>query len=65
VAPTYILEIPPDLDFIAMRTLPLYAVTSTYHPLAELKSVSVSALAGHPMVLLDLPMSSAYFPSDF
>lgn len=65
VALTYDLEIPPDLEFIPLRSLPLYAVVSSYHPLAHLKSVSVETLANHPMVLLDLPISSTYFLSIF
>lgn len=65
VALTYDLEIPPDLEFIPMRSLPLFAVVSAYHPLAHLKSVSVQRLADHPMVLLDLPISSTYFLSVF
>lgn len=65
VALTYDLEIPPDLEFIPVRELPLYAVVSAYHPLANLKSVAVKTLVDHPMVLLDLPISSTYFLSIF
>lgn len=65
VALSYDLEIPPDLEFIALRSLPPYAVFSAYHPLADRKSVPVQALADHPMVLLDLPISSTYFLSIF
>ncbi|MEP1520662.1 LysR family transcriptional regulator [Ascidiaceihabitans sp.] len=65
VALTYDLEIPPDLEFIPVRSLPLYAVVSGYHPLADHKSISVKMLANHPMVLLDLPISSTYFLSIF
>ncbi|KEJ89227.1 LysR family transcriptional regulator [Sulfitobacter donghicola] len=65
VALTYDLEVPADLEFIPVRSLPLYAVVSAYHPLADRKSVSVETLADHPMVLLDLPISSTYFLSIF
>lgn len=65
VALTYDLEIPPDLEFIPLRSLPLYAVVSADHPLAKHKSVSVETLVDHPMVLLDLPISRAYFLSVF
>jgi DNA-binding transcriptional LysR family regulator len=65
VALSYDLEIPSDLEFIPVRSLPLYAVVSGYHPLANHKSVSVKTLADHPMVLLDLPISSTYFLSIF
>ena len=65
VALTYDLEVPPDLDFIPLRSLPLYAVVAANHPLANRKSVTVQALVEHPMVLLDLPMSRTYFMSVF
>lgn len=65
VALTYDLEIPPDLEFIPLRSLPLYAVVAADHPLANHKTVSVKTLVDHPMVLLDLPISSAYFLSVF
>ncbi len=65
VALTYDLEVPPDLDFIPLRSLPLYAVVAANHPLASAKSVAVQALVEHPMVLLDLPMSRTYFISVF
>jgi DNA-binding transcriptional LysR family regulator len=65
VALTYDLEIPPELEFIPLRSLPPYAVVAQDHPLADLKSVSVMALVDHPMVLLDLPISKSYFLSVF
>lgn len=65
LALTYDLEVPGDLEFIALRALPLYAVVAADHPLAQRKSVTVEALAGYPMVLLDLPISRNYFMSAF
>jgi len=65
LALTYDIEIPPELEFIPLRSLAPYAVFATDHPLANLKSVSVKALVDHPMVLLDLPMSKTYFLSVF
>lgn len=65
VAVTYDLEVPADLDFIPLRSLPLYAVVSGDHPLAKCKSVTAKTLATYPMVLLDLPISRAYFMSGF
>lgn len=65
VALSYDLEVPPDLEFIAMRSLPLYAVVAANHPLAKHKSVTVKTLVDHPMVLLDLPISRTYFLSAF
>lgn len=65
VALSYDLEIPSDLEFIALRALPPYAMMAADHPLAGQDAVSVEELAKHPMVLLDLPMSSDYFLSFF
>lgn len=65
VALSYDLEVPPDLDFIPLRSLPLYAVVAAEHPLAKYKSVTVETLVEYPMVLLDLPISRTYFMSTF
>jgi DNA-binding transcriptional LysR family regulator len=65
VALSYDLEIPPDLEFIPLRSLPLYAVVAANHSLAQHKSVSAETLVDHPMVLLDLPISRTYFLSAF
>jgi DNA-binding transcriptional LysR family regulator len=65
IALTYDLEIPHDLEFIPLRSLPLYAVVGANHPLAGLKSVSTKMLVEYPMVLLDLPISRTYFLSVF
>ncbi|UWR21998.1 LysR substrate-binding domain-containing protein [Sulfitobacter sp. S190] len=65
LALTYDLEVPPDLEFIPLRSLPLYAVVAADHPLAKRKSVTVTTLADYPMVLLDLPISRDYFLSAF
>lgn len=65
VALSYDLEIPPDLDFVPLRSLPPYAMMAADHPLANKDSVAVADLLEHPMVLLDLPLSSDYFLSFF
>lgn len=65
IALTYDLNIPPDLEFVDLVSLPPYAVMSDTHELAHLESVSPKELAEHPMVLLDLPMSADYFLSFF
>ena len=65
IALTYDLEIPPDLEFIPLRSLPLYAVFAADHPLAKRETVSVETLVEFPMVLLDLPISRNYFMSVF
>ena len=65
VALTYDLDIPSDLQFIALVSLPPYAVMAADHDLAHRASVSPEELAGYPMVLLDLPLSADYFLSFF
>jgi DNA-binding transcriptional LysR family regulator len=65
IALTYDLEVPPELEFTPLRSLPLYAVVAMNHPLANLKTVSVETLVEHPMVLLDLPISRTYFLNVF
>lgn len=65
VALTYDLDIPTDLTFLPLAELPPYALFGENHPLAGAASVSMSDLREHPMVLLDLPLSSEYFLSLF
>ncbi|MEM6886897.1 MAG: LysR substrate-binding domain-containing protein [Pseudomonadota bacterium] len=65
IALSYDLEIPADLQFVPLRALPPYAMMAADHPLARKSSVSVAELLDHPMVLLDLPLSSDYFLSFF
>jgi len=65
LALTYDLDIPPDLTFLPLAELPPYALFSDTHPLAHLPVVSVHELCDHPMVLLDLPLSTEYFFSFF
>ncbi len=65
VALTYDLNIPADLKFKPLATLPPYALVAADHPLAKKASVSPQELIDHPMVLLDLPISADYFLSFF
>lgn len=65
LALSYDLEIPPDLEFIPLRSLPPYAMVSAKHPLGQRASVTVADLIDLPMVLLDLPLSADYFLSFF
>jgi DNA-binding transcriptional LysR family regulator len=58
---TYDLDIPPDLVFQPLLSLPPYALLPAGHVLAGRASVTAGDLAPHPMVLLDLPFSSDYF----
>lgn len=65
IALSYDLEIPPDLEFVALVELPPYVLVNESHPVAGLSAVSVQDLQALPMVLLDLPLSSDYFLSFF
>jgi DNA-binding transcriptional LysR family regulator len=65
VALTYDLDLPADLQFTGLIRLPPVALMGAAHPLAEQSVVTVQDLATHPMVLLDLPLSSDYFLSLF
>ena len=65
IALTYDLDLPADLSFVPLVSLPPFAIVSDTHPLASRAEVSVEELAPHPMVLLDLPISADYFLSFF
>ncbi|WP_313194015.1 LysR family transcriptional regulator [Shinella zoogloeoides] len=65
IALSYDLDIPADMTFHELAVLPPYAVLDEDHPLAGRREVTVEDLAPHPMILLDLPHSSAYFLSLF
>lgn len=65
VALTYDLNIPTDLRFEPLVSLPPYAVLAADHPLAARAALSLTDLAPFPMVLLDLPHSADYFLSAF
>ncbi len=59
---TYDLELPPDLFFEPLVELPPYALFKPDHPMANRRSVSLEALSGLPLVLLDLPVSGKHRP---
>lgn len=65
IALTYDLAIPTDLEFVELAVLPPFAILAATHPLAQRDSLSVEDLAPNPMILLDLPLSAAYFLSFF
>ncbi|WP_372800974.1 LysR substrate-binding domain-containing protein [Paracoccus seriniphilus] len=65
LALTYDLDLPRDLQFIPILTLPPVVALGETHPLAHLSAVSIQELAPHPMILLDLPHSADYFLSFF
>ncbi|HVG46744.1 MAG TPA: LysR family transcriptional regulator [Rubellimicrobium sp.] len=62
---TYDLEVPPGVRFEPLAPIPPQVVLSPDHPLADRPALTPGDLAGHPMVLLDLPGSTAYFLSAF
>ena len=61
VALTYDLQIPDDIEFSPLVSLPPYVVVAETHPLARQNAVTLEELTGHPLVLLDLPLSREYF----
>lgn len=63
VALTYDLDIPGDLDFRPITSLPPLVVLSEDHPMACRDSLAIEDLQDEPMVLLDLPYSGEYFLS--
>ncbi|WP_415232796.1 LysR substrate-binding domain-containing protein [Pseudophaeobacter arcticus] len=65
VALTYDLDLPRDLSFHPMLSLPPLVALSETHPLADQQSIAIEELADYPMVLLDLPYSADYFLSFF
>lgn len=65
VALSYDMQVPTDLAFQPLLTLPPHALLPEGHPLATRASVTADDLAPHPMVLLDLPYSADYFLSLF
>lgn len=65
VAITYDLEIPPDVAFAPLASLPPHVLVAEGHRFAGLGAVTLAALAAEPMVLLDLPLSRDYFLSLF
>jgi DNA-binding transcriptional LysR family regulator len=65
VAITYDLEIPKDILFDELVSLPPSVMLAEDHPKAKQQSLSLADLEDEPMVLLDLPLSQEYFLSMF
>lgn len=65
LALSYELDVPGDLRFLPLAALPPYALLAQGHPLAGKSRLTVTDLAPHPMVLLDLPHSADYFLAMF
>lgn len=62
---TYDMELPPDILFEPLARMAPFAFVAANHPLARRRSAPLSALAGDPFILLDLPHSRDYFLSLF
>lgn len=65
IAITYDMEIPKDVTFEKVISLPPYVMLSADHPLAKNSSLSLKELEEEQMILLDLPISREYFLSVF
>jgi DNA-binding transcriptional LysR family regulator len=61
IAITYDLQIPAEITFTPLASLPAHVVVSEAHPFALRSAVSLQEIASEPMILLDLPMSRDYF----
>lgn len=61
VALTYDLQIPADIDFSILTSLPPHVLVSENHPLARHSALTLEDLRDEPLILLDLPLSREYF----
>lgn len=57
----YDLQVPKDIHFEPLVSLPAHVLVSEIHPLANRTIVSLAELAEEPLILLDLPISREYF----
>ena len=62
---SYDLDIPGDVKFEPLASLPAQVLLARDHPLSRRKTIRLEELDGLPMVLLDLPYSRQYFFSIF
>lgn len=65
LALTYDLQLDSDINFTPLVELKPYVLLAENHPLSQKKSISLSQLADEKFILLDLPLSDAYFMSLF
>lgn len=65
VALTYDLEVPRDISFEPLVSLPPRIMVAADDPVAKKKSLSLESMADQPLILLDLPLSREYFLSLF
>lgn len=65
VALTYDLQIPTDVRFCPLASLPPHVLLSEGHPFARRSALTLQELESEPLILLDLPLSREYFLSLF
>jgi DNA-binding transcriptional LysR family regulator len=65
LALTYDLQLDSDISFTPLVELKPYALLAENHPLSNKKAVKLMELAEEKFILLDLPLSDAYFMSLF
>ncbi len=65
LALTYDLQLESEIGFTPLAELKPYVLLAANHPLAGRKKLSLGALADEKFILLDLPLSDAYFMSLF
>jgi DNA-binding transcriptional LysR family regulator len=61
IAITYDLQIPGEVDFSPLASLPPHVWVSEADPLAQQSATNLQQLAELPLILLDLPVSREYF----
>jgi DNA-binding transcriptional LysR family regulator len=62
---TYDLDVPPGIQFEPLAPIPPHVALPPDHPLVRRAAVTPGDLSDQPMILLDLPGSTAYFLSAF
>ncbi len=65
IALTYDLQLPEDIAFTPLVSLPAHVVVSEAHPFARHSALTLRELVAEPMILLDLPLSREYFVALF
>ena len=65
VAVTYDLNLPQDIAFEPLLTVPIHVLLPAQHRLARRRAVRLADLDGEPLVLLALPESRSHFLSVF
>ena len=65
LALTYDLQLDSDIAFTALAELKPYVLLAADHPLANETSIALESISRERFILLDLPLSDAYFMSLF